>query len=111
MACCAAVVAHEVHHVEMNYDSAGKTDGDFDQIADILESSLDDVVTRTDDKDTYSFSSIPGFNTYAGYGDNEIRARKKERKHAHERYFREKDWSNPGFQSKMNRYSYDNVED
>ena len=111
LACCAAVVAHEVHHVEMNYDSAGKTDGDFDQIADILESSLDDVVTRTDDKDTYSFSSIPGFNTYAGYGDNEIRARKKERKHARERYFREKDWSNPGFQSKMNRYSYDNVED
>jgi hypothetical protein len=111
LACCAAVVAHEVHHIEMNNDSAGKTDGDFDQIADTLESSLDDVVTRTDDKDTYSFSSIPGFDTYTGYGDNEIRARKKERKHARERYFREKDWSNPGFQSKMNCYSYDNVED
>ena len=100
LACCAAIVAHEVHHVDLNNVNAGRVDADKDQMADDLEGSMDGVATHVGAKDTYHLSEKDSnYRIYAEYGDNEIRARRIERIEPRV-YHEDKDWANPGFQSK-----------
>ena len=99
LACCAAIVAHEVHHVDLYNMNADRPDTDKDQMADGFESSMDGIATHVGRRDTYRLSrKNSNYGVYAGYGDNEIRARRVERTKVV--YYEEKDWANPGFQSK-----------
>ena len=60
---------------------------------------MDGIATHVGVKDTYRLSEqCSNFRIYAGYGDNEIRARWIERTRIV--YYEDKDWANPGFQSK-----------
>ncbi len=62
---------------------------------------MDGIATHVGEKDTYRFSTKNNnYGVYAGYGDNEIRARRIERVKPQE-YHEGKDWANPGFQSKI----------
>ena len=109
LACCAAIVAHEVHHVDLHKENAGQTDTDKDQMADSFESSKDGIATHVGVKDTYRLSQkCDNFKIYEGYGDNEIRARWIERTKIV--YYEDKDWANPGFQSD-DKCGYDGLKD
>jgi hypothetical protein len=109
LACCAAIVAHEVHHVDLHKENAGRPDTDKDQMADEFEMSMDGIATHVGVKDTYRLSQkCDNFKTYEGYGDNEIRARWIERTKIE--YYEDKDWANPGFQSD-DKCGYDGLKD
>ena len=109
LACCAAIVAHEVHHVDLSKENAGRPDTDKDQMADSFESSKDGIATHVGVKDTYRLSEkCDNFKIYEGYGDNEIRARWIERTKIE--YYEDKDWANPGFQSD-DKCGYDGLKD
>ena len=98
LACCAATVAHEVHHVDLHKENGGQTDTDKDQMADGFESPMDGIATHVGRRDTYRLSrKNSNYGIYAGYGDNEIRARRVERTKVV--YHKDRDWANPGFQS------------
>lgn len=98
LACCAAIVAHEVHHVDLYNMNADRPDTDKDQMADGFESSMDGIATHVGRRDTYRLSrKNSNYGVYAGYGDNEIRARRVERTKVV--YHKDRDWANPGFQS------------
>ena len=91
-------------------ENGGQTDTDKDQMADSFESYKDGISTHVGVKDTYRLSQkCDNFKIYAGYGDNEIRARRVERKEARSLYDTSKDWSDPGLQS-ADKGSYDYVE-
>ena len=79
-------------------ENGGQTDTDKDQMADGFESYKDGISTHVGVKDTYRLSQkCDNFKIYAGYGDNEIRARRVERTKVV--YHKDRDWANPGFQS------------
>ena len=109
LACCAAIVAHEVHHVDLYNMNADRPDTDKDRMADGFESSMDGIATHVGRRDTYRLSrKNSNYGVYAGYGDNEIRARWIERTKIE--YYEDKDWANPGFQSD-DKCGYDGLKD
>ena len=71
---------------------------------------MDGIATHVGEKDTYRFSTKNNnYGVYAGYGDNEIRARRIERINPQE-YHEDQDWANPGFQSaEIGGYDYTEV--
>jgi hypothetical protein len=74
----AATAEHETQH-QRNYDfiQAGNADTDGDGLADNQEgiAPYNFVVGQTD---TWQLSSLPNFQDYADYGDNEVTAREVE---------------------------------
>lgn len=97
IASVAETVEHEIYHLTIYTSSGGATDSDGDGVANGIEPTLTGLSTLVNDGDTYGMSS---FNpVYISYGDNEVRARKKEVDYSVKSY-PEKDWANPGSQSK-----------
>jgi hypothetical protein len=102
----AETVEHEKHHFAFhNSFSAGIAaapgiDPDNDHIPNANEPALDGIRSNTTDPDTFRLGG-----DYSGYGDDEIRCRKKELQLTIP-YFSARDWANPGCQSK-NRYGPD----
>jgi hypothetical protein len=92
--CVAETVAHENNHLVIFNLFAGDPGGsDSDGIPDVEEPTFQDVNTDKSDPDTYNMGEA-----YSGYGDNEIRCRLREL--GTTTYNPEKDWANPGKQSK-----------
>ena len=92
--CVAETVEHEVHHLTIFNRLGANPDGDGDGVANADEPTLDGVNSDPADPDTYNMGG-----TYSGYGDNEIRCRKKELSISIT-VFPRLDWANPGSQSK-----------
>jgi len=97
--CVAETAQHELHHITIYDDAAGKSDGDTDGVADASEPTLDGVASNPSDGDTYRMRVAYGA-TYSTYGDNEIRCRKIELNLTIQ-YYPKLDWANPGCQSKI----------
>jgi hypothetical protein len=101
--CVAEVLQHEGHHIALykafhDQIARDKTiDPDGDGIPSAAEAGTDGIRSNPQNPDTFNISgSIP---EYATYGDEEIRCRKEELKHTIQ-YHVEKDWADPGCQSK-----------
>ena len=97
IASVAETVEHELYHLTIYNTSARRTDNDSDGVANVIEPTLTGLSTLVNDGDTYGMASFnPG---YISYGDNEVRARKKETDYSVKSYPK-LDWANPGSQSK-----------
>lgn len=92
--CVAETVAHELYHLTLHGILAGRGDTDSDGIANADEPTLDGINSDPNDPDTYNMGG-----GYSGYGDNEIRCRKKELTPGIS-VVPTADWANPGCQSK-----------
>jgi hypothetical protein len=92
--CVAETVAHELYHLTLHTLLAGRADGDGDGIADADEASLDGINSDPADPNTFNMGG-----GYGGYGDDEIRCRKKELTPGITVNASD-DWANPGSQSK-----------
>jgi hypothetical protein len=92
--CAAETVEHELYHLTIYDDQVGKSDADGDLVADASEPNLTGVDSSISNPDTFSMGG-----SYSNYGDNEVRCRKKELSLSFTIY-PEKDWANPGCQSK-----------
>ena len=104
--CVAETVEHEKHHLA-NFNAfhaaivaTPPVDPDKDGIPNANEPALDGMRSNTANPDTFRMGG-----DYSGYGDDEIRCRKKELQLTIP-YFTERDWANPGCQSK-NRFGPD----
>ena len=104
--CIAEVVQHEMHHKYLaeKYSGACKVKGDDidgDGIPNTAEGTEDGVRTSPTNPDTYRVASVfPDVGGYEKYGDDEIRCRKCEMILLIP-IFPERDWANPGCQSKV----------
>jgi hypothetical protein len=96
--CVAETAQHELNHIAIFDDAVGKSDRDKDGVGDASEATFDGVKSNPSDGDTFRMRDFYG-STYATYGDNEIRCRKKELNLTIQ-YYPKQDWSNPGCQSK-----------
>lgn len=96
--CVAEILEHERHHIAI-YTLHSRHDTDGDHVPDEMEAYLDDLKSDPNDPDTfnvhYSFDKESG---YSGYGDDEVRCRKKELSLSVP-YHPEKDWADPGCQT------------
>ena len=93
----AETVEHELYHLTIYNTTGAQTDDDSDGVANAIEPTLTGLSTLVKDGDTYGMSAFnPG---YISYGDNEVRARKKEVDYSVKSYPK-LDWANPGSQSK-----------
>ena len=104
--CVAETVVHELNHLIVYGDTVANTfptvnpDNDNDNIADVLESNYQEMVSNPADPDSYNMKNFAP--SYFSYGDDEVRCRLKEigfikfvtlKPNA--------DWANPGCQSKI----------
>ncbi|MEO7342491.1 MAG: hypothetical protein ABI073_16570 [Luteolibacter sp.] len=97
--CVAETVSHELYHITMYADLAGKADVDQDGVADSSEGSLAGIQSSTAHPDTYGISSLGGsYSDYAAFGDEEVRGMKQESNVTFP-VLPKKDWANPGCQS------------
>jgi hypothetical protein len=105
--CVAATVSHELYHITIYADLAGKADADphasgggiGDGVADSSEGNLAGIESSSLHCDTYSISSLGGiYAIYTDFGDEEIRGMKQETNITFP-VFPTKDWANPGCQS------------
>lgn len=94
--CVAETIQHEQQHI-LNYKAKGKTDTDGDGIDDTAEATLCGIKSDPNDPDTFNMGG-----SYSSYGDDEVRCRKVENELTIT-YHTDKDWANPGCQSK-NKY-------
>jgi hypothetical protein len=95
--CVAETAEHELYHLVIYQDAQGKLDIDSDGVANTSEPTLTGVSSDINDGDTYRMRDVYG-SVYASYGDNEVRARKKELDHSIQIY-PGRDWANPGGQN------------
>jgi hypothetical protein len=93
--CVAETIEHEQCHIDNYKASKGKKDDDGDGVADTLEPNLEGIKSDPKDADTYKMGG-----SYSSYGDDEVRCRKKELNLTIS-YHTNKDWANPGCQSKV----------
>jgi len=102
--CVAETIEHELHHIAI-YEAYHKQiaanrqlDADRDNIPTAAEATLDAIKSDPANGDTFNLVGIYG-RTYATYGDEDVRCRKKELRLSIP-YHVEKDWANPGCQTR-----------
>jgi hypothetical protein len=102
--CVAETIEHELHHLAIYEAYHGQIagnpqlDADRDNIPTPAEATLDLIKSDPANGDTFNLVSIYG-QTYATYGDEDVRCRKRELKLTIP-YHVEKDWANPGCQTR-----------
>ncbi len=97
--CVAETIQHEREHLNIYSLFHGQTDNDSDGIPNAAETtpnatSYGGIASDLNASDTYNMGGA-----YAAYGDNEIRCRKTELSHTIAIH-PDRDWANPGCQSK-----------
>ncbi|HEV8618394.1 MAG TPA: hypothetical protein VGQ70_02770 [Candidatus Udaeobacter sp.] len=104
--CAAEILEHERKHIAIHdayhaiIAANAALDADKDNVPGTNEATADGIKSNAKDPDTFNIRrTLP---VYAGYGDDEIRCRKKE-VNLTIPYYPKKDWANPGCQSK-NKY-------
>ena len=106
--CVAETIEHELHHIAI-YEAYHRQivgnpqlDPDRDNIPTPAEAALDGIKSDPANGDTFNLVSIYD-QSYATYGDEDVRCRKKELKLTIP-YHVEKDWANPGCQTRPDPY-------